>query len=178
MKKISLSLLFLLLLSGFTSLAQEEKQPPVTLTKTEGSGFTYEKIIDLPGISKEDAYARVKQWILANVKTVDNNISFDDKDKNSITTSAALLLEQKTNMFAVPFVEFKISIGFKENKMRITATQFIIGENGQELPFESEHFFIGWPKKYKESCYKSFDEKFPAMITAMTAAAMKKDDKW
>ena len=59
MKKISLSLLFLLLLSGFTSLAQEEKQPPVTLTKTEGSGFTYDKVID-----NLELFCRSIKWLV------------------------------------------------------------------------------------------------------------------
>ena len=182
MKKTTLFLLLLLLLAGFTSIAQDEKEPPVTLIKTEGSGFTYEKVIDLPSVSKGEAYDRIKQWVASNLKTVDNNILFDDKDKNQIATSTNLLLGKVLSDITLNVVEFKISFSFKDNKMKISASQFMYSghdERGNSAICEFDKIKgIDYGNKARRIIYEKFDEKFKALIDSAEAAAMKKDDKW
>jgi len=175
--------LFLLLQTSlFIAVAQEEKDPPVTLTKTETSGFTFEKIIDLPAVSKEQAYDRIKQWIITNLKTADNNIAFDDKEKNNISTATGLLLGKIPNAWLTNAVEFKISFSFKDNKMKINASQFVFeGQVQDEQNTTCEFDQIKgplYPKGIRKTIYKKFDEKFAALIASAEAAAAKKDDKW
>src|ERR1700722_20020340 len=129
MKQITSMLLAAITISVLASrpaMAQDQKDPPVTLTKTDGSGFTFEKIIDLPGVSKEQAYDRVKQWVLNNFKTIDNNTSIEDKGKDNINTSTTMILDKRKWWTDPPLVSFKISISFKENKIKINASQFLI----------------------------------------------------
>ena len=167
-----LSLVFVFLAPTFYLSAQETPEPPVTLTRTS-NGFTYEKIIDLPSVTKDQAYARVKKWIVANLKTTDNNISFDDVEKNNIGTSTTMALDIK---YLTESVSFKISISFKENKMRVNASQFMLHHPGlSPTPFNSKLDFI--PKKKVSELYTKFDENFTAMISAITEAAIK-DDNW
>ncbi len=162
------------------TMAQEHKEPPVTLVRTEGSGFTFEKIIDLPGVTKEQAYDRAKQWILNNFKTADNNTSFDDKGKDHINTSTAMMLDKRKWWTDPPYVSFKFSISFKDNKMKINAAQFLISIDGlgysnlNAAPFDDFKF----AKKDKTFIYESFDQKFSATVAALQEAASKDKNNW
>lgn len=180
MKKTALTFLGFMIITFITSstLAQTEKDPPVTLIRTEGSGFTFEKIIELPGISKEQAFDRVKQWVLNNFKTIDNNTALDDKGKDNINTSTTMMLDKRKWWTDPPLVSFKISIAFKDNKMKINASQFLISIDGlgysnlYAAPFDNFKF----ANKDKTFIYESFDQKFSAAIAAMQEAASKKSD--
>jgi hypothetical protein len=170
MKIVYLCLSMMFAIFWVPVLAQDAAEPPVTLNKT-ASGYTYEKIVDLPSVTKQQAYDRVKKWIVANLKTTDNNISFDDVDRNNIGTSAALILQSKHNILTA---RFKISFSFKDNKLKINASQFTMSSQVATVPF-SEVLYIG--KKHTRETYEKFDEDFSAMINAIVEAA-KKDDNW
>ena len=172
MKTTQFLSVLLLSISIFNTVLAQDKELPTTLTKSE-SGYSFEKIADLPSVTKEQAYDRVKQWILTNFKTADNNIAFDDKEKGSISTSTTIMLDKSNWMITVPSAEFKISFFFKEGKIKITASQFVMQSNNYLVPFDQ--FPV---KKSTRHTYESFDEKFTAMINTIIAAANKKGDNW
>jgi hypothetical protein len=91
MKKILL--LFILLFSCYIpSIAQEGL---ITLRKDETSGnFYYEEVDTINNQTQVDIFKKAKSWIMANMKTGDNNIVFDDKEY-SIVNSAAFKIDQK-----------------------------------------------------------------------------------
>ena len=173
---MKISQLLMVLLLSFPLInkayAQDKDELPKTLNKAT-SGYTFEKIADLPSVTKDQTYDRVKQWVLTNLKTTDNNIAFDDKEKNSISTSTEIMLDKSNWMLTVPSAQFKISIFFKDGKIKITAAQFIMRSNNFLVPFEQ--FEV---KKSTRHVYESFDTKFTAMIDAIVDAASKKSDKW
>src|SRR5690242_12576302 len=83
-------LLFLsLLFIGISPvIAQDDEEQPF-LTKDESTGdYAFEEVIQIPNVKKEELFDRAKKWILATMKTADNNITFDDKEYSAVNTGA------------------------------------------------------------------------------------------
>lgn len=122
----------------------------------------------------------MKQWILNNFKTVDNNTSIDDKGKDNINTSTAMILDKHKYWTDPPLVSFKISISFKENKMKINASQFLISIDGLGYSnlYNAQFDNFKFANKDKTFIYESFDQKLSATVAAIQEAASKDNNKW
>lgn len=145
----------------------------------EHSPFSYEQKVDAPGTEKAVLYDRVKKWIIGNLKASQESLFFDDAEKGSITANTAIPLKDNLRLSSQR-VEFKLSISFKNDKMRIQATDFVYRSiypgTIYQKPFEDLHPFA---KGLKRSIYEEFDGKFNALIKALTATALDtKEDNW
>lgn len=91
MKKILL-VVTVLSLFHISSKAQEEG---FKFKKDETSGqYYYEEVDTLNNVSQNDIFKRAKLWVMANMKTGDNNIAFDEKEF-TIVNSAAMKVNPK-----------------------------------------------------------------------------------
>ncbi len=171
-----------LIAAAVTSFSQEAKKPEVevgsqVLTQTgndkycyNNGVYSYEKIMDIPTTDKKELYSRVKKWVIGTLKTSKEHIFFDDENNNSITVTTGLHL--KDNGFTNQSVEFKMIISFKDNKVRIEASEFrYYGFDGfapQQKPLNDLRPF---GKKFMQKIYDDFDENFVAMRKSMLATA-------
>jgi hypothetical protein len=90
MKKILLVLITLLLFH-ISSKAQEV----LKFKKDETSGsYYYEEVDTLNNVSQADMFKKAKAWVMATMKTGDNNIIFDEKEY-SLVNSASIKVDPK-----------------------------------------------------------------------------------
>ena len=85
-------------------------------------------------------------------------------------------LDKRPWMEKAPTVYYKISFSFKDGKMKIQASQFMVSLLGNEMPFDKMKD-RAMSKKDRDIQYSFFDDKFNALISSVTDAA-KKDDNW
>lgn len=115
MKKIIYTL-SLLLMSVLSVKAQDFV---LTEDKNSGEGY-YEEVVQIPNVSQQDLYQRAKEWIIANFKTADNNIGFDEKEF-SIVNSGAFKVDQKKTMGWAVYdgtTDFKFHVWLKDGKYK------------------------------------------------------------
>ncbi len=145
--------------------------------------LAYEKVVAVSNAKKEDLYAKVKAWVVENVKTVDNNILFDDKNFETIITTPTIALENLKNSHVVnQKVNFKLKIQFKDGKMKVTATSFIYyGEDVQyrvfNMPLEDLKITRIIPNPVKK-IEDLFDESFQGFMTALEKSTTAGSSNW
>ncbi len=109
---------YLLILTCFQSFGQDES---LVLKKDEVSGDSYyEEVVQLPGLTQADLFKRSKTWVLANMKTVDNNISFDDKEYTIVNSTAVKVDKKKYLTYWIDdgLIEFKFHVWLKEGRYK------------------------------------------------------------
>jgi hypothetical protein len=122
MKKLLLSALsfFLLMPVLFAGALKSD-----VLSKDATGHWQYEKVIEVPNSTKEVLYKKMKDWVISNIKSVDVNSSYDDKNFEEIVTTPTLAIEDtKNKLVRNQSINFKFRILFKDNKMKIEATNF------------------------------------------------------
>lgn len=177
MKKYLVLIFFFGLVSQIT-FAQKGNDLPKTLSKDETNSFIFEKTFEVSGVSKKELYQRVKLWVNGNLKTVDNNISFDETNNSNISTSTGLALVTPKGLYAQPYTVFKVSFDFKDDKFRVKASQFVYVYKAHTAPFETIEgggFNKKWVAKYKDEIYEDFDQRFAALLSSLEKASNKKD---
>ncbi|MBS1779334.1 MAG: DUF4468 domain-containing protein [Bacteroidetes bacterium] len=145
--------------------------------------YTYEKILEVPGVDKKTLYERAKAWVKVNVKTSQDHIYFDDNEQNSILATTALKIkDSKNSVMTNQFVDFKFKIYFKEGKVKIACDDFVyhgISQAGEVLQKDFDNLKSMY-KTFQKEIYTDFDEHFPQMITSLESSLKKSgnDDKW
>lgn len=93
----------------------------VVVAKNEASGsYSYESVVPVENVKKEEMFARAKKWIITNLKTADNNIQFDTTDL-SITNSSTLILKSGRGFnWAITsgLMNFKLNLMFKDGRYK------------------------------------------------------------
>lgn len=144
------------------------------LTHTAG-GWAYEKVVTVAGVSKKDLYERAKVWVLGNVKSVDVNTAYDDKNQELIVTTPTLALPNlKWRQITDQAINFKLQIAFKDGKAKVSASglnYFGISSTGTiyHTPMKSLELKGYSPDPYKQ-IGQGFDDAFLAFITALQGA--------
>ncbi len=111
-------LLCSLLIVCFQTFGQDKE---LELKKDEVSGDSYyEEVVQLPGISQADLFKRSKTWIIANMKSVDNNIIFDDKEYSIVNSSAVKVDKKKYTTYWIDdgLIEFKFHVWLKDGRYK------------------------------------------------------------
>jgi len=179
MKKFIVPILLLLVcLFAYVSQAQndEKKELPVTLERRENKQVYFEKVYMVETASKADLYQRVKEWVTTNLSSSDNNISFDDQDKDYINTTARMPLEGLSGIS----VSFKVSIHFKDGKVKLECPSFtyISMTEGRLVESELGNIKFGGANK---RIYRSFDKTFEKFLQSFDNGihySQKKSDNW
>lgn len=121
MKKVGLVVLSLLLAAPVLQAKDKEEDYKVVVVQGENGNYQYEQVVNVEGVSKEEMFKRAKSWIIANMKTEDNNIRFDETDL-SITNTATVVMKAASGFnWAIThgLVNFKLNLMFKEGRYKI-----------------------------------------------------------
>lgn len=135
MKKYLLSVLLLAIIS-MPAFAEKDEKPRLTFkTEEVGGDAYYEEVVQAGDLSQEVLYKRAKDWVIANFKTGDNNINFDDKEF-TITNSAAMKVEPKsffTHAIFDGLMDFKFHVWVKDGKykFRIDNISYLLLEGNE-----------------------------------------------
>ena len=169
----------LLTLTTITHAVQAGEFSSTVFTRA-GNGWEYEKIIAAPDVAKKDLYDRAKVWVVSNVKSVDVNTLYDDKNQEMIITTASLAIPNlKYSHLTDQALTFKLHLAFKDGKVKVTAsglTYFGISSSRKvyDMPVETLELKGFVPSPYKQ-IQEHFDAAFLGFVKnlekALTSAA-------
>jgi hypothetical protein len=140
--------------------------------------YYYEEVVEISGVKKEEIYDRAKKWVVANFKTADNNISFNDQEM-SIVNSAAVKIDKK--MFTGVLIQdgaydFKFHVWVKDGKYKVRVDNImyylLIERSGgfAEKGLKNETYAYG---DLKDNKWSNYVKKQSADKTASVLAVMK-----
>lgn len=141
-------------------LAQEKKadSEAIFITDESSDDYYFERVVEVAGISKTDMFARAKEWTLSKLKTVDNNIHFDEQ-QFSIMNGSTLLL-RKTGVF----VNFKVSILFKDGKYKFRFDNLVVTYTSGTLVLTKPYGPKMFPNRsFSRKIMNESDETFAAL---------------
>lgn len=122
----------------------------VIIKEENSDSYYYEDIVPVNNITKEEMFGRAKAWVLSTLKTVDNNVQFDEKEM-SIYNSSTVLLKN-----ANEYLNFKISILFKDGKYKFRFDNLIVSIPSSvglfTKPYGPNMFAKGYSKKKMKEC--------------------------
>jgi len=121
MKKVLLIAGALFFVTPNMQAKDKEEDAKIVLVKNDSDGdYAYEEVVAVDGVSKEEMFKRAKQWIVANLKTVDNNIQFDDKDF-VINNEASTIITASQGwgwVISRGSTSFKVHLAFKDGRYK------------------------------------------------------------
>jgi len=164
-------ILFLLLISfeSFSQINVSDKLPH-SLYVSEDKSLYFDTVVSAPGASMEVLYKRAKDWVTNTIRTVDNNVVFDDKEFTQIKNEVMI----KVNVLDGRYISFKYSIKFQNEKFKIHCESFL--HNRTAAMFENDPFHkLGLLKK---NIYSEFDKEFSKLILSNINACLKSEEKW
>ncbi|MBL7719840.1 MAG: DUF4468 domain-containing protein, partial [Flavipsychrobacter sp.] len=123
MKKILFFLISFVCLH-YTAVAQE---PSSILTLGGDKLYSYEKVFEAPGKTKEQIFDALKSWVIKTVKSQSNTNYFDEAGKGTVSTTISYPVAFNST------VDFKLNIDIKEGQYKVSAASCIY-QNMQGLP--------------------------------------------
>ncbi len=162
----------------FISIVKVNAQEEQTLTfkpdEVSGDNY-YEEVVTAPNLKQDEIFKRAKAWILANMKTGDNNITFDEKDF-SIVNSAAMKVDQK-NFFTYAILDgvmdFKFHVWIKEGKYKLRVdniTYHLLLGQGAERSSKTESYNGLKDNKYSRHLKGQAEEKLYSLVNVFKKA--------
>lgn len=121
MKKVLLVVLSLFMATPVIHAKDKEEEYKVVVVKDEPTGsYAYGQVVNVDNVSKEEMFTRAKKWIIANFKTGDNNIQFDEAGMNIANTATVVLKAASGFNWAITsgLVNFKLNLQFKEGRYK------------------------------------------------------------
>ncbi len=88
------------------------------------SSIQYADTLEVPGLSKVEAFARSKQWILGNIEVVKTSFVADEVTKDKIRFSGHINMPQQLKMGA-SFVRFNAKFSFEDGKSLYIFDDFV-----------------------------------------------------
>ena len=142
----------------YSNYSRSQEVSDVLTIDSVNGGYIYQRVVDVEGVSKDEIYKRIKNWIIDNLKSPVNYNYFDDDKHESISTTISFVTKQTTG-----FIEFKLNINIKEGKYRILAKSFVFMRGGEGKPYNY--------KKSNRMLNQDFVEGFKPIMTAIKKAA-------
>lgn len=179
MKLSFLTTIYILLLSAFTYAS--EVVSPSCLKKGEDGKYYYDTVLNVGTISKQALYKKMKDWTMTNIKTIDNNISFDDNTFETIITTPTINMENLPHNWRVSqSINFKLKISFKENRMRIQANSFsYFGKAPNDTGLRGGAIeTTEYNKAFIKSINEKFDSTFLMFISQLSKVAQTNEKEW
>lgn len=121
MKKVLLVVMSLLFVAPSVQAKDKDEEYKVVVVKNEASGsYAYEQVVNVEGVTKEEMFNRAKKWIIANFKTSDNNIQFDEANLTIANTATVVMNAASGFNWAITsgLVNFKLNLQFKEGRYK------------------------------------------------------------
>ncbi len=122
-----LLLLLALVLTAPLAHAQKEKDAPLTLPMdADTKQITYTGVIEVPGATKNELYARGKVWFANAFKSAQNVIQADDKEAGLVVGKG--WAQTYITIIFTPASEklwYTVKLSFKDGKYRYAITDFM-----------------------------------------------------
>ncbi len=169
MYKISSLLIFMLVC--FSNIKAQEAT--TNLTKGTDGLYSYEKVFEVPGKTKEEIYETLKSWVVKNNKDQSNTNYFNEKDKDNISTTLSFAWSTWTPPSTY---DFKLNFDIKEGKYRLSATSFVSHNVDAPNTNLGTSPALGYTKKQMRLLVDYVDENFGKMLTSIQNSFTKKSD--
>lgn len=90
--------------------------------------YKYEELIKSEGITQINIFDRAKDWVVRTLKSADNMVNLDDANKESITATGNILLDDQLGFVGYREItlNFKLSVYCKEGRYKIIIDNFIL----------------------------------------------------
>lgn len=126
------TILILFAITPILVLSQEIK------VNEESEKYEYQQIIELEGKSKNELFDKTKEWIALNYKSAHDVVQYESKENGKIIAKGNFV----SSMFGKKgWVRHTVIFDFKDNKMRVTYTDFSYYSSGSgDMPFEQKMF--------------------------------------
>lgn len=131
--------------------------------------ISYSKVIKVDSVSADGIFISIKNWLSMEFKKGNNAIELEDKDAGLIIANANSGYECSKRgiayIWADGSIEFKIKIQIKNERFKITLTNFILkcpnggGEKMGILTTAEESNYTAWGKKQYNEVWKDLKEK-------------------
>jgi|GEM_PF-3538149 hypothetical protein len=167
----------LLIVLPFLAMAADKQQFKSAVLTTDANGnLAYEKVVPASN-NKAELYRKMRYWITANTSSSDLNTLFDDNNHEMIIVSPTLQLNDfKNNSVNTQKVSFKLILSFKDNKMRIQASNFnyfaLVGNTLAPVskPLQDIDFVLGYQNPVKR-IGELFDQSFASFVATVEKVA-------
>ena len=144
------------------------------------SVYTYEKVQSIDNLKKEDIYDKLKSWVISHYKMSNDNIIYDESNKESITYNLTFSTTIKKKVYPIQDINFKVLISIKEGKIKIQAKDFEFYGVDYSNKITAGPFNDLRPiyRAFQKEVYEEFDQRFSKMINGLTIEAFeaKKND--
>lgn len=128
MKKLALIVSLLAIMPGTVTFAKEEKAPVEVVAKNANGSYSYENVVNVENVAKEEMFKRAQQWVLSNLKTGDNNIGFNEGNQTINNTATIVLAAGRGLNWAITHavVNFKIQLEFREGRYKFIFNNIVV----------------------------------------------------
>ncbi len=128
MKKLVLILSLLTIQPTISTFAKEKNDATEVVVKNAAGSYTYEGVVTVENVSKEEMYKRAKQWVLSNLKTEDNNIGFNEENQTIINTASIVLKGGGGFNWAITHAvaNFKIKLEFRDGRYKFVFDNIVV----------------------------------------------------
>lgn len=119
--------------------------------------IAYSKVIKADSVSSEGIFVSIKEWLSMEFKKGNNAIELEDKEAGLIVANASMPYKYSKGginyAWAKGSVEYKINIQTRDNRFKITITNFLLkcpnngGEKMGILTKAEESNYTAWGKK-------------------------------
>lgn len=178
---------FLMYIFAFGLGTALKAQPAIPKDSVSGN-YSYQDVIKVDSVSKEQLYKRAKAWVLKSLKSSDNILELDDKEFNAITSGGTIPLTRIGTSGFMSYVyddaklTFKATIQFKDGKVRYTFDNFSYSANkmfngAYNGALSSTLENLELTGKTKEQALTDIASKMTALIKSFTADITAKSNK-
>lgn len=185
MKKLALIVSLLTIMPGTASFGKEDKNVVEVVVKNASGSYSYENVVNVGNVSKEEMFKRAKQWVLSNLKTDDNNIGFNEEQQTINSTATLVMTPGGGFSWTIThgLINFKLKLEFRDGRYKFVfdniVVQAVFGGGGGvvTLPYEKLN------KKQKPAKYMidQVNEKLGALAMSLEAAVKgnkSENDNW
>lgn len=95
-----------------------------------------EGIVSADDLSKDELYEVSRVWLTQNMKSADGQILLDDDDKSKIVSTGNVLLEKYAGTSIVRSLNYKLSMFFKEGRMKYVFENIVISADNSHTALD------------------------------------------
>lgn len=171
--------------SGFAQKEKEKTEDQFLIQKDASGNFQYSEVFtyDSTKLSQAEAYKNAKRYILASLKTADNNTVNEDPDFSELVNNGNLLLKPQSGFgYAITSasVDFKLKLYFKPGRYKVTVDNVVynaIVNTGSTIMPQTQSYAEIRNNKAGKKFKSNIDEAIVGFITGLNRAVKGKDSE-